>query len=62
MQIVHNIGAGPKMEDVLFGWKLTGHYRYEGPKGEAERQETNGDAEVKQREVKKQQAKGKVQK
>jgi uncharacterized protein len=30
MQIVHNIGAGPKMEDVLFGWKITGHYRYEG--------------------------------
>lgn len=35
MQIVHNIGAGPKMEDVLFGWKITGHYRYEGPKQEA---------------------------
>lgn len=34
MQIVHNIGAGPKMEDVLFGWKITGHYRYEGPKEE----------------------------
>lgn len=34
MQIVHNIGAGPKMEDVLFGWKITGHYRYEGPKVE----------------------------
>lgn len=34
-QIVHNIGAGPKMEDVLFGWKITGHYRYEGPKAEA---------------------------
>ena len=32
MQIVHNIGAGPKMEDVLFGWKITGHYRYAGPK------------------------------
>ena len=35
LQIVHNIGAGPKMEDVLFGWKITGHYRYEGPKREA---------------------------
>ena len=32
MQIVHNIGAGPKMEDVLFNWKITGHYRYTGPK------------------------------
>ncbi|HWY42099.1 MAG TPA: DUF1287 domain-containing protein [Candidatus Sulfotelmatobacter sp.] len=30
-QIVHNIGAGPKMEDVLFSWKITGHYRYYGP-------------------------------
>ena len=26
--IVHNIGEGPKMEDVLFRWKITGHYRY----------------------------------
>jgi uncharacterized protein YijF (DUF1287 family) len=29
--IVHNIGQGPKLEDVLFNWKLTGHYRYTGP-------------------------------
>lgn len=29
--IVHNIGAGPQMEDVLFNWKITGHYRYFGP-------------------------------
>jgi uncharacterized protein YijF (DUF1287 family) len=29
--IVHNIGEGPKMEDVLFHWKITGHYRYFGP-------------------------------
>lgn len=29
--IVHNIGEGPKMEDVLFGWKIIGHYRYFGP-------------------------------
>ena len=28
--IVHNIGAGPKLEDVLFQWKITGHYRYFG--------------------------------
>jgi uncharacterized protein len=28
--IVHNIGQGPKMEDVLFSWKITGHYRYFG--------------------------------
>jgi uncharacterized protein YijF (DUF1287 family) len=30
--IVHNIGEGPKMEDVLFEWKITGHYRYFGPR------------------------------
>ncbi|HKW35411.1 MAG TPA: DUF1287 domain-containing protein [Candidatus Acidoferrum sp.] len=30
-QIVHNIGQGPKREDVLFAWKTTGHYRYYGP-------------------------------
>jgi uncharacterized protein len=29
--IVHNIGQGPKMEDVLFQWRITGHYRYFGP-------------------------------
>jgi uncharacterized protein YijF (DUF1287 family) len=29
--IVHNVGQGPKMEDVLFSWKITGHYRYFGP-------------------------------
>jgi len=29
--IVHNIGEGPKMEDVLFNWKIIGHYRYFGP-------------------------------
>ncbi len=27
--IVHNIGAGPKLEDMLFNFKITGHYRYE---------------------------------
>ena len=31
--IEHNIGAGPKIEDVLFDWKITGHYRYFGPRG-----------------------------
>ncbi len=29
--VVHNIGQGPKAEDVLFNWKITGHYRYFGP-------------------------------
>ncbi|MGF1628436.1 MAG: DUF1287 domain-containing protein [Kiloniellaceae bacterium] len=27
-QVVHSIGAGPKLEDVLFDWPITGHYRY----------------------------------
>jgi len=31
--VEHNIGAGPKVEDVLFSWKITGHYRYFGPGG-----------------------------
>lgn len=26
--VVHNIGAGPELEDVLFQWPMTGHYRY----------------------------------
>jgi uncharacterized protein YijF (DUF1287 family) len=29
--LVHNIGQGPRMEDVLFNWKITGHFRYYGP-------------------------------
>ncbi len=28
--IVHNIGTGPKLEDILFKWKITGHFRYYG--------------------------------
>ncbi|MEM9102185.1 MAG: DUF1287 domain-containing protein [Pseudomonadota bacterium] len=26
--IVHNIGAGPVLEDMLFDYKITGHFRY----------------------------------
>lgn len=26
--VVHNIGSGPKIEDVLFQFSITGHYRY----------------------------------
>lgn len=26
--IVHNIGRGPRREDVLFSWTITGHYRW----------------------------------
>jgi len=28
--IVHNIGSGPELEDRLFEFKMTGHYRYYG--------------------------------
>jgi len=34
--VAHNAGAGPKLEDVLFAWPMTGHYRYTpNPIGEA---------------------------
>ncbi len=26
--LVHNIGAGAQLEDVLFDWEIIGHYRY----------------------------------
>jgi uncharacterized protein YijF (DUF1287 family) len=26
--VVHNIGRGPRLEDVLFAYPITGHYRY----------------------------------
>ena len=28
--IVHNIGRGPRVEDILFAYPITGHYRYYG--------------------------------
>ena len=28
--IVHNIGRGPEVEDMLFRFRITGHYRYRG--------------------------------
>ncbi|OQY07234.1 MAG: DUF1287 domain-containing protein [Desulfobacteraceae bacterium 4572_123] len=28
--IVHNIGSGPEIEDILFLYPITGHYRYTG--------------------------------
>ena len=28
--IVHNIGSGPVIEDMLFDYRITGHYRYYG--------------------------------
>ena len=29
--IVHNIGRGPQLEDALFAYPVTGHYRYRPP-------------------------------
>ncbi len=26
--MVHNIGDGAKQEDILFSWRIIGHYRY----------------------------------
>ncbi|MCP3866913.1 MAG: DUF1287 domain-containing protein [Gammaproteobacteria bacterium] len=26
--VVHNIGAGPELDDMLFEYRITGHYRY----------------------------------
>ena len=30
LMMVHNIGRGPQLEDVLFNYDVTGHYRYRG--------------------------------
>ena len=29
--VVHYIGRGPEVEDVLFTYPITGHYRYDSP-------------------------------
>ncbi|MDM3870156.1 DUF1287 domain-containing protein [Porticoccus sp. W117] len=36
--IVHNIGSGPSLDDMLFAYEITGHYRYvpEGHLSESE--------------------------
>jgi len=26
--IAHNIGSGPRLDDMLFSFKITGHYHY----------------------------------
>jgi len=31
--VVHNIGSGPEMDDVLFEFPITGHYRYKAGNG-----------------------------
>lgn len=31
--IVHNEGFGPKLDDALFEYPITGHYRYQSPEG-----------------------------
>lgn len=32
--VVHNIGRGPEVEDILFRYTITGHYRYPGDRSE----------------------------
>jgi hypothetical protein len=35
--VVHNIGLGPQVEDVLFDWPMTGRYRYAVAAGDEDR-------------------------
>lgn len=44
-KIVHNIGWGPDMNDMLFWFKITGHYRYSGPPSDADVQVASHRAE-----------------
>jgi uncharacterized protein YijF (DUF1287 family) len=37
--LVHNIGAGPVLEDMLFVYKITGHYRYPAKSARSSRNE-----------------------
>ena len=37
--MVHNIGAGPVLEDMLFVYKITGHYRYPAKSARSRRNE-----------------------
>ena len=30
--IAHNIGAGPQVEDMLFAFRIHGHFRWRGPR------------------------------
>jgi uncharacterized protein YijF (DUF1287 family) len=36
--IVHNIGLGPRLEDMLFDFTITGHYRYTGKESSLSRE------------------------
>jgi len=36
--IVHNIGLGPRLEDMLFDFTITGHYRYTGKESPSSRE------------------------
>ncbi len=33
--VIHNIGSGARIEDVLFAWKINGHYRWFSPAASA---------------------------
>src|SRR5262247_3316788 len=43
--VVHNIGLGARIEDVLFAWKITGHYRYFEQKRNAKDQQKDQPAD-----------------
>jgi uncharacterized protein YijF (DUF1287 family) len=38
--VIHNIGAGPALEDMLFEYPITGHYRYGGSRQGGETEST----------------------
>src|SRR6266404_4549828 len=48
--IVHNIGAGTHMEDALYAWKITSHYRYFWSYEQIQRVKRNPRNQTKQRE------------
>ncbi len=45
-QVVHNAGLGPEMEDFLFAYPITGHYRYYGPQSASVASETTKKVET----------------
>jgi len=44
--IVHNIGAGPQLEDILFRYPITGHYRFRPNRATGQPEETQPQTET----------------
>lgn len=40
--IVHNIGRGPQLEDILFNYTIIGHYRFEGNESQSSDSDFSG--------------------